>query len=105
MDIVEDFIKTFGEKTYQEVMSHAGVHSLNPVPSSTEERLVFALLEMIDFNCFKYGDVPEGLTREETIKFLKKHRTKILDMKMYPPSYLGLLAGAYNFLWENDSDE
>jgi len=96
--IVEDFRKQFGETVLLEVLKHAGLHSGQLVPQGQDEKLVFALLEILDFQCYKYEELPEGLTRENIEQFLLKHREEVLNMKIPPPSFLGVLAGAFDFL-------
>ena len=66
---------------------------------SPDEKLVFAVLEGIDFQCWKYGDAPEDGTTEEIAKtWLKENKSLVSAMKIEPPSYLGAFAGVLDFL-------
>jgi hypothetical protein len=73
---------------------HADASS-SSFPVDPEQRLFFCLLEMIDFECFKYGDAPESLDEESVKTFLIKHKDNI---RCEPPTYLGAICGVYDFL-------
>lgn len=86
------------------VVHNAGAHSGEAVPEDETQRLYFGLLEIIDFECEKFGfrcdmnlaRAPEPYSeynRDTVISFLREHRDEI---KGPLPSYLGMLAGAYN---------
>lgn len=83
-------------------LEHAGTHSKANISGySEDEKLVFAVLEAIDFSCWKYGDAPQDGIHEETAKaWLKENRKAVKAMKIEPPSYMGMMAGAFNFLDE-----
>ena len=80
---------------YKVWIGWAGHHSKEELPRSEEQRLYFALLEAIDWDCWDYDHCPREPTRKGAIRFLRKHRDRI---RCNPPSYLGLASGAFNFL-------
>ena len=86
------------EEQLTAIRNRAGCHSIGEVPKDEEQRLYFGLLEIIDFQCCVYGDAPEGVTEEDVKAYLIEHKDKI---KCEPPSFLGMLTGAFNFLWED----
>jgi len=112
--VLEEFIRKYGEKKAKQLISAAGLHSLQLgslavadlkelkdfVNLGDEEKLVFALLESLDFQCYQYSDCPlnVGLSEEEIKQFLLKHRKDILKMKIPLPSALGALTGVFDFL-------
>jgi hypothetical protein len=78
-------------------VARAGCHSNNKVPEDLHERLAFALLEAIDFNCWEYGDAPDdGMTIEDAKQWLYKN--KELANRCPPPSFLGLIGSKFDFL-------
>lgn len=80
-------------------IARAGIHSENaPKDGTPNEKLVFAVLEAIDFSCWKQGDAPEDLTQDQAKDWLVANKTIVRTMNIQPPSYLGLMAGAFNFL-------
>lgn len=99
--IQEEFEKVYGKEQLDAVMEGAGKHTLimggNIPPESGDERLVFALLEEIDFECPKYGDSAFA-SCDEMREFLLPFRDAIQEMRFEPPSYVGLMAGAFDFL-------
>lgn len=99
---VEDFKKLYGKDMLIEVVGAAERHSdmtHSEIPENEEQRLYYSLLKMLDFECFRYGDAPKGLTQQKTIEFLKDHKDLI---KCEPPSMIGLFVGVYNFMMDND---
>jgi len=85
-------------KQLEQITQRAGVHSNlgQPVPSDPEQRLYYGLLEILDFECCKYGDEPEGVTEEDIKQFLLEHKQYINAEAL--PSFMGLVAGTFNFL-------
>lgn len=107
MGLVDDFKRRYGEEIYRKTIERAGIHSSvvgslaagEKLPDDEESRLVFALLEILDYECCKCDCYPY-LTEEEIKKFLLDHRDEVLKLRIPPPSYLGVLVGVYNFLFE-----
>lgn len=116
-ELVKDFIETFGEEKFRKVLSLAGHHSLESgllavageevlERMTEEEKLVFGLLEMLDYECYKYPHAPCCILTEDEIKsFLLKHREKVLKMSILPPSMLGVACGVFDFLIEEDNEQ
>jgi len=75
----------------------------NP-PNNESAKVAFRLLEMFDFRCFDYGD-NQGIEEEKAKRVLIKNKEEIFAMELPPTSYLGLLAGAFNFLTEDQKME
>ena len=97
MTLVGDFKKQFGKETYETILKNVGHHSGSKIPETKKGKLAFGLLEIVDWQCCKYGDSP--IEREKDIKnFLIRHKKELGNIKMEPPSYIGLLGGAYSFL-------
>lgn len=94
-NVEEDFKRKFGLELAKVVIEHAGTHT-SKVPEASDEKLVYALLEILDFDCIRY-DCIGGITNKEIKKFLLKHKDEVLRMNIEPPSYLGLLAGVFDF--------
>ena len=84
----------------KEWLERAGVHSDEAIPEDERHRLIFALLEAIDFQCFEFGDCPKEPSEKEIKIFLKDNKEEILK-SINPPSYLGALGGAFNFLLDD----
>jgi hypothetical protein len=93
MTPIEEFEKTYGSP--KRWLQRAGLHSQEQVPTDDEQRLYFALLEAVDWQCWFYKDALETPTEDEAKAFLKKYKDRI---KCPPPSYIGLLTGAYKFI-------
>lgn len=98
MTMKKDFIKQFGKDTYKEVLNRAGCHSKEKIPVKEKDKFIFSLLEIIDWQCFKYGDLNKKLTEPAIKRFILEHKENILNYKGNPPSYLGIFAGAFSFL-------
>lgn len=86
------------EVALEAAFARAGHHSKEAVPEDREQRIYFGLLEILDFQCIKYKDFTLA-TEKEIKEYLYKHRDNI---KCSPPSYIGLLVGAFNFLVDGD---
>ena len=96
MTAIEAFNKQFGKAAADPWLIRAGTHEqASPVPDEGDQRLFYALLEAIDWQCFEYKDAPDNITEAQAKAFLVKHKDKIT---CEPPSYVGVLAGAYDFL-------
>ena len=93
--IKEDFIAKFGKDKFEELQCVK--HSEELPPSDEVGKVIFRLLEMIDFNCFKYGD-NQGMDENEVRCFLKTHSQEIFGMNIKPTSSIGLLSGVFNFM-------
>ena len=102
MTVCEDFATQFDDETLATTLAAAGRHSLNGVPEDTDDRLLFALLEMLDYECCKYGDAPATLTTEGIQSFLLRHKERVGKLPE-PPSYLGLCCGVCDFLAPNEA--
>ena len=107
--ILVDAIKRFGEEKVNKWISMAGHHArkFNPevrVGETPEERLIFALLEILDFECYKFKDAPcyPGVSKEQIEQFLLDHRQEVKNAEIDPPSYLGLLCGVFDFLFKKE---
>jgi len=107
---LKDFEKKFGKEKMNKCLNLCGHHFYSMGAGATgeklnldndEERLIFSLLEMLDFECFNYNsNCNIGLTKEEIKDFLLLNKDKALKLKSYP-SGLGLLCGVYDFLKED----
>lgn len=91
------------EKYQEALLADAGCHSSEEVPTDEAERLQFAILEAIDFGCPTFdwkcpgrGAGYDGLTMGMLKAAAKEAATNGIDVP--PPSYLGLLTGAFAFL-------
>ena len=99
-DLLADFKALYGEEYCRYVINRAGRHSeygSSPPKNGKARQLVYALLEVLDFQCNAYGDF-EGMSDEAIKEFLLKHKDEVLGMEMEPPSYLGLACGVFGFL-------
>jgi len=96
--IEKDFIKQFGQDIYMEVLERAGCHSNERVPVEKDERLIFSLLEIIDYECYYYEDLNKKVTESALKRFLLEHCDELKNYKGSIPSYIGLFAGAFDFL-------
>lgn len=80
-------------------LDRAGLHSsenvlgleseVPDVPGEEDRKLVFALLEALDFQCFEYQDAPPEPTRAQAIKWLKENKKAIEAISVPTPSQLG----------------
>ena len=95
--VTEDFKEQFGGQVLEDTIARAGTHSENAPTGGDAERLAFALLEILDFQCCKFGDYA-ALTDEQVRQFLIEHAAEIRKMPFKPPSFWGLFAGVYDFL-------
>ena len=87
------------EEQLSSIRAQAGKHaSLGQPPPVDEEQLTYyGCLELIDFHCIsKYGDAPEGVLEEDVKAYLVEHKERIKGEAI--PSYLGFLAGNFDFL-------
>lgn len=82
-------------------LERAGTHSMEKVPVGEDERLVFALLEAIDFECWKYGDGPTSPSLDEAKAWLRENWPIIKEMSFPPPSFMGLFGGSFSFLTDD----
>ena len=101
--VLEDFKKTFGEECLNECLNRAGCHSEEEVPGDDESKLLFSLLEILDYQCCIYKDAPADLTEENIKQFLLKHKEKTLEIN--PPSFIGLFCGVFSFLTDDKKEE
>ena len=99
--IKDDFVRTFNKQKWDELQTVK--HSRENQPDGEAEKVVFRLMEMFDFDCFKYGD-NDGISKQKAKAFLIRHKKDILKMKIPPTSYSGLLAGTFNFLAQNEKE-
>lgn len=91
-------------------LDRAGTHSaITEAPEARDERLVFAVLEAIGYECWKYGDAPNGpADSEETLKaWLVENRDAIGKMKpdVVIPDFLSLACGVYNFIFYDGEEK
>lgn len=109
MTLREDAAARFGVEWVNALEATAGCHSEMRVPlAGSEERLAFALLEAIDYNCPDYGwtcperkaffNVLRGVSVRDMQSLLRAHADAVLNMKIAPPSVIGMMAGAFDFL-------
>ena len=92
----EDFINTYGEAKWKEcqcVLHSNEGHDL----TKESEKVAFRLLEILDWKCYEYGD-SHGLDEKQVMSILHRNRHEILQMRIPPPSYIGLFAGRFGFL-------
>ena len=107
MNALAEFEEKFGRACLEETIDRAGFHAgvgfghdnRKIIPTDKQGRLFFSLLEILDWQCVKYKDAPAGLTEESIESFLKRHAEDVLKLPE-PPSYIGVLAGRFNFLRE-----
>ncbi len=97
------------EKYQEALLRDAGCHSETTAPTERDERLQFATLEAIDWNCPHYdwscsgrGDGYDGLTTDMLEAAAKESHTNGIECE--PPSFMGLLAGTFSFLDEEQPD-
>jgi len=102
-DVLDGFETTFGAEALAHTLANAGRHSQELVPGLEGDKLLFALLEILDFECCKYGDAYPTLTEDAIRTFVLCHRQKVLALPS-PPSYLGVLTGSFSFLCEDESE-
>lgn len=91
---------------------HADLDTGDPIPEGNVNRFVFGLLEAIDFYCPKYDwDCPgrhghkkalAPVSFDEVKQFLTDNREAVLGLPIGPSSMLGALAGAFDFLFEDE---
>lgn len=104
-------VERFGEPWVRALEASAGCHTEAggaAAPAAGEERLIFALLEAVDFECPVYawncsGRVSgalAGVSLADVQAFLREHRTAVLASRVAPPSWRGLLSGTFDFLRE-----
>lgn len=99
MDFREDFLNTFGNDKWKELQ--VVYHSTESPPEDESAKVAFRLLEMIDFQCFKYGD-NQGIEEDTARDILVRNRDEVLKMDMPPTSFIGLMAGAFSFLTDKE---
>lgn len=91
----DDFVETFGEDKWGELQ--VVYHSTETPPNDESAQVAFRMLEMFDFECFKYGD-NQDIDKEEAKSLLIRNKEEIKKMEMSPTSYIGLMAGVFSFL-------
>ena len=106
---LEDAMSKWGRERVYKWIKLAGHHAkwFNPdvrTGETDEEKLIFALLEMLDFECYDYPSCPAQPTpsKEEIKQFLLDHREAVASAKISPPTMLGMLAGTFDFLEEEE---
>ncbi len=97
MTLLQDFENKWGEEEAEEIINRAGLHSKNAPKEGDTERLVFGLLEILDFECNKYEDF-SGISDDEIKAFLLDHKAEVLALDIEPSSYIGLMCGIFSFL-------
>ena len=75
--------------------SHAALSSNDP-PDDERGRILYGMLEAIDYECWKYGDAPPGTSLAQVKAYLKAHKAEVLKIPF--PSSLGKATGAFAFL-------
>lgn len=98
--IKEDFIEKFGEEKWKELQ--CVFHSNEIPPDDETSKVIFRLLEIIDWGCCEYGD-SHGLSDDDVRNFLITHKVEIREMHIPPPSYIGAMCGIFDFIIK-DSD-
>jgi hypothetical protein len=108
MNIYEDATKRYGEKKVKKMISISGHHANRylEIEKNTghtdSERLIFALLEIIDFGCCDYNSFCNPLIPEDEIKnLLIKHKNEVVNARIDLPSYTGVLTGVYDFIMDD----
>ena len=89
-------------KWVEEFYKRAGLHSSQLLPEDREQRVYYGMLEAIGWECFKYGDAPQGGTEEQVKNYLIQHKDRIKAGTN--PDFLSLLAGTFNFLLDKKRD-
>lgn len=111
MTLRADALARFGPDWVAGMEASAGCHgefNHNQIPAPGKpERLIYGLLEAVDFCCPDYDwGCPRrdlrcsGVTLAELHALLRDHREEVLTADIAPPSWLGVLAGAFEFLQE-----
>jgi len=103
--IKEKFERRFGPELAEVVLERTGTHSKffgSEVPENGDERLVYGLLEILDFKCLEHGCYAGGITEDEVKGFLLNHKEEVRDMNIDPPSFLGIVTGVFDFLKEGE---
>ena len=87
------------EKQLKEISDTADrhlAHGAQPSPTDPQQRLFHGLMVILDFECVKYGDAPEGVTDKDIKAYLMKHKREIRSEAI--SSYMGVFAGVFDFL-------
>jgi len=58
---------------------------------------------MFDWRCFDYGDNQE-IDEEQAKQLLIRHKQELMNSNVPPPSFLGIFAGAYDFLMNKEEE-
>lgn len=114
--LIEDLEYELGKQALEFIVQtsdcHPGMISSPVPPEGTIERTVWALLEVIDFDCDNYDytcpgrrghEKPANMpTKEEIKKVLGRHKEEIGNMEIAPPSMIGLFSGQFDFLFSEE---
>ena len=94
-------MNVISQEQLDEVAVECGRHISVGTEPPTEKRAreLWGLMEIIDFQCDKYGDAPAGITIKQAKDYLLAHRDEVLNTEMSPTSFLGVAAGAFSFLY------
>lgn len=111
--LCENFVKEFGPEVLDTTLACTGRHSRaigslaigkEALWHNDDEKLAFALLEILDFECNKYGDY--GLISDRDIRiFLWRNRDLVKRLEIPPPSYIGAVIGCFSFLLGEEEPE
>ena len=109
MEVASNFKKRFGEKKLGQLLGYAGKHALefgNDKPLEDDDnKLIYALLEALGFECYtdRYGCVP--LSEEEIKTFMVDNCGEFASYSGPIPDHLALFCGVYNFLNEAEVED
>lgn len=80
--LYEAFVQQFGEEIAVRTLQHAGKHTshLAAPPIERDAWLTFALLEILEYKCYKYEFCYPYLTEQQIKNFLSVHQA-IVPMK------------------------
>ena len=81
---------TISNEILEVVRERAGIHASNPVPEDARQRVLFGLLEILDFKCVENGDFVAA-TNDEIRAYLRANLDEVLKLPE-PPSYIGFIA-------------
>lgn len=109
MSLREAAMKRFGAAAVEALESCAGCHagSGGSAAPAGENRLLFGILEAIDFECPTFdwgcpgrgaGKSLAGISLADLRAFLTEHREAVLASGCPPPSWIGVMAGSFDFL-------
>ena len=89
----QDFAVTFGPDVTRKWVARAGAYSRVEAPDGAPERLLFALMEAINFGSWPPWPPDEAGAK----KIMTEHGDECRHMSVTYPTYLGMLMGMFDF--------